>query len=158
MLPGSAVPGCCSVSIRFLWAILSTSTVQHNWVPYTLTLNFARVHGRYGEWFKQIPTLSYHVQLWYDREDEGAKSSRTVFGQRHPKRMGQFQVTTALRRMLIRTSGCPSKTNWELCKYLGSFFTSERSSGSQWPVLTRFEVRRRMGRYASWEHFVNYDI
>ena len=29
-------------------------------------------------------------------------------------------------------------------------------SGSQWPVLTRFEVRRRrMGRCASWEHFVN---
>ena len=25
---GSAVPGCCSVSIHFLWAILSTSTVQ----------------------------------------------------------------------------------------------------------------------------------
>ena len=30
----------------------------------------------------------------------------------------------------------------------GLIFTSERSSGSQWPVLTRFEVRRRrIGRY-----------
>ena len=28
MLPGPAVPGCCSVSFHILWAILSTSTVQ----------------------------------------------------------------------------------------------------------------------------------
>ena len=27
MLPGSAVPGSCLVSVHFLWAILSTSTV-----------------------------------------------------------------------------------------------------------------------------------
>ena len=27
MLPGPAVPGCCLVSVHFLWAILSTSTV-----------------------------------------------------------------------------------------------------------------------------------
>ena len=28
MLPGPAVPGCCLVSVHFLWAILSTSTVH----------------------------------------------------------------------------------------------------------------------------------
>ena len=52
--------------------------------------------------------------------------------------------------------------NWGFGAHEGCMIwkTSERSSGSQWHVLTRFEVRRRrrMGRYASWEHFVNYDI
>ena len=41
MLPGSSVPVCCSVSIHFLWAILSTSTVHllHvHWFPNILTV------------------------------------------------------------------------------------------------------------------------
>ena len=29
MLPGPAVPGCCSVSFHILWAILSTSTALY---------------------------------------------------------------------------------------------------------------------------------
>ena len=40
MLPGPAVPGCSLVSFHILWAILSTSTVEHCYSKYTLIVSF----------------------------------------------------------------------------------------------------------------------
>ena len=55
MLPGPAVPGCCLVSFHFLWAILSTSTVEdskniklqwHSFVGRHPSLASLHQHGR----------------------------------------------------------------------------------------------------------------